>query len=246
MSEPLELAAVQRDDVLLDRLGRREYVGESGSLVTTLLAGWRTDISDGAESLPKEAAEDTRVVSSAGRRAARPVVAGFVAAAVLLSASGVAAAAARATPGSVLWPVTQVVAPSHAHSVVAREHVLRSLAVARKQASQGDKAAARATLADAVSRVDEVDAGDGKSTLQAKLKEFGKQLDGGGPIPAAPPPGPAPSASPVAPSPSAAAQPSPAPAPDPSQAPSPDPTPTSDPTPPGSPGDPPTPDAASS
>lgn len=230
MSEPLELAAVQRDDLLLDLLGRRERT--PGDFISVVLAGLRADVSGSDEWLPA----DEAVISSPSvrRRVARPLLAGGVVAGILLSATGIAAAAARATPGSVLWPVTQVVATKHAHSVMARERVLRSLAVAKKQAIRGDAAAARASLDDARSRVDEVRDSDGRSTLQARLAELQAIVDGTAPLPVQPPVATSPSPSPAPPSPVAAPSASPSPVPSPS--PTPDPTPTPDPSPLSSPG----------
>ncbi|PZS34651.1 MAG: hypothetical protein DLM59_04340 [Pseudonocardiales bacterium] len=232
MSEPLELAAVQRDDVLLDRLARRDACAADAHVVAALLAGLRADICADEDPPSAEGEGEARrrpVVPSARRRAARPAVAGLVAAAFLLSATGVAAAASRATPGSVLWPVAQVVAPAHVHSVMARERVLRSLAVAKTQAGRGDSVGARASLDDAISRVDEVHDADGRSTLEAKVTALRILLDGPAPAPGSPPAGgPLPSASPVQPSPGGSPEPSASP--DPSPAPSPDPTSTPDPS----------------
>jgi hypothetical protein len=219
VNAPLELGAVQRDDALLDRMGQRQQDGDRTDLVTALLVGWRTDITDGdapPEVAATEPSDDSETASapakparagaSGRRRSARPLVLGVGLVAVLLSATGVAAA--RATPGSVLWPVTRVVASRHAHSVMAREHVLESLAAARRQAGRGNAAAARASLDDARNRVDEVQPGDGKSNLETRVADLQKMLDGSGAV-TAPPQAGDPGSTPQPVDPSTAASPSP-------------------------------------
>jgi hypothetical protein len=178
MNPPLELSAVQRDDALLDQVGQRQHVADGTDLVAALLVGWVTDICDEGGSPPVEVSLPT--ATSTRRRSGRPVIVGLVATAVLVSASSVAVAATRATPGSVLWPVTRVVAARHAQSVLARERVLRSLAVAQRQAAQGNAAAAAANLDDARSRVGDVQPVDGKSSLQAKVAALQAALDHSG------------------------------------------------------------------
>jgi hypothetical protein len=246
VNAPLELGAVQRDDALLDRIGQRQQDGDRTDLVTALLVGWRTDITDGdapLEVAAPDTSEGTETASapadpptagaSGRRRSARPLILGVGLVVVLLSATGVAAA--RATPGSVLWPVTKVVASRHAHSVMAREHVLESLAAARKQAGRGNAAAARASLDEATDRVDEVQPGDGKSNLQSRLADLEKMLDGSGAVTAPPQDGnPGPTPQPV--DPSTAASPSPSDTPETSPTPAPPPEPTPSPVP--SPADP--------
>lgn len=230
MNEPLELAAVQRDDTLLDRIGSRlEPVGGSDA-VAALLLQWRADICDDEQAPPDEGRAPAIV--TVPRRSARPLLGAIVMAGVLLSASGVAAAATRAAPGSVLWPVTQVVAARHAQSVLARERVLQSLAVAQRQATRGNKVAAQASLDDAMDGVGQVQAADGKSKLQAQVAAMQAALNSAAvAAAAAPQPSASPAPSPSAGQPTAAASASATPAPSPSPAASADPSPTPDPSP---------------
>ncbi len=246
MSQPLELANVQRDDGLLDCIGLQQPFAEGTDAVAAALVRWRSDIYDGdprpvfapvAPSTVPVYAASSRQASrpqhpgrSGPRRSVRPVLGGLIMVTVVLSASGIAAAAARATPGSVLWPVTQVVAARHAHSIEARDRVLRALATAQKQAVHGNKKAARVTLNDAIGRVDEVQAADGKWNLQVRVAALSAALDGSGGLPVKPQPGATTPPTPPA-SPSPDASPSPSPAPSPSDIPSPDPSPSADSTP---------------
>ena len=235
MSPPLELAAVQRDDALLDRVALRLPIAGGTDPVAVLLTGWVADICDEEGSPPAEVIRP--VGPSARRRSSRPAIVGLIAAAVLVSVSGVAVAATRASPGSVLWPVTRMVASHHAHSMLARERVLRSLAVAQRQAAQGNAAAARVNLDEARSRVDEVQPVDGKSSLQARLAALQAALNSSGAGSAPPDPAGSGTAaqSPPAEQPSPIPSPSSDPSPSPGPSPSAEPTPSPDPSPTGSP-----------
>ncbi len=229
MSPPLELAAVQRDDVLLDRLAVGLDPFDAADETAVLLRGWRADVLRDIE--PGAPEEPAPVRASASRRSARPVVVAAVLAA-LFSLGGVAAAATQASPGSVLWPVTKLVAHGHALSVQARADVRDALRQAQQQSAAGDRAGALATLRGALQRLRAVHSGDGAAGLRAAVMQLETSLG------AAPGSGDG-----AAPAPAVTATPSPPPAPSPAvtSAPTPEPTPTPDPTPAAQPTPPPDP-----
>lgn len=176
MTGPVDLVAVQQDDLLLDRLGQGLGLRRDDDDVAALLATWRADLAD--DSL--DAAEPGFVpalppleVPPAGtrRRYARPVVVGLVLAGVVASAGGVAAAAAQATPGSTLWPLTKVVAPEHAQSAQARNDVEKELKTARSQARHGHIGAAKQSLHKAEVRISQVAPDDNQARLRAELEQ---------------------------------------------------------------------------
>lgn len=238
MSEPLALAVVREDDRLLDRLAQgRPSSGQDDSLSTVLLA-WRGDIldqlpiDDGFESAVAPAAPTRHRlrVRPSGTRARSAVVAAGVAG--LLAALGVTAAASQATPGSVLFPLTKVVAAQHAQSVQAREDVRAALQRAERQAAEGDMAGASETLRSAQQRVTDVRAQDGRAALLAQLRQaessVGTPTAPGVSATAGPSAAPSPPAVPNLPSPTPQSSPEPEPTPQPT---SPPPEPSPEPTP---------------
>ncbi|MDQ6873851.1 MAG: anti-sigma-D factor RsdA, partial [Actinomycetota bacterium] len=197
----LELAAVQRDDALLDRIGAGQPV-RADDPVTSLLVEWCTDVrSEVAPSALHEV--EPAPIASMRRRSVRPVVVGVILMGVV-GAGGVAAAATQAGPQSVLWPVAQLVAPAHAHSLQARDDVRSSLRRAHRQAMAGDRTGALATLRAATSRLSEVRAEDGAHRLWAQVRQMQTALAHS----AAQSPAASDSAAPVAPVPTSSITPS--------------------------------------
>jgi hypothetical protein len=145
--EPIDLATIQADELLLEALGRGDSVsdGEIGALLTT----WRLEL---AAEIPL-ASEDLSVTSATGRTARRRVwprtlrARIAVAAAVVgVLAGGTAVAATNATPGSPLWAISQVINPARAHRLNAENALARARqAIAAKRpdvaASELEKAA---------------------------------------------------------------------------------------------------------
>lgn len=186
----LELAAVQRDDALLDRVGSGQPAGAADDLLTSLLVDWCADVRSPALPAGLQDVEATRVIVTVRRRSVRPVVVGVILMGIV-GAGGVAAAATQAGPQSVLWPVAELVAPAHAHSLEARDDVHSSLRRARRQAVAGDRTGALATLRAALGRLADVRAQDGAHRLRAQVLKMQTTVAGSADQnPAVPPPGP--------------------------------------------------------
>lgn len=218
----LELAAVQRDDALLDRVGSGQPAGAADDLLTSLLVEWCADVRSQAVPAGLQEVEATRIIVTVRRRSVRPVVVGVILMGIV-GAGGVAAAATQAGPQSVLWPVAEIVAPAHAHSVEARDAVRSSLRRAHRQAVAGDRTGALATLRAALRRLADVRAQDGAHRLRAQVLQMETTVAGSAdrspavppsspPVVAAPTPSITPSASPT-PEPAATASAAASPAP---------------------------------
>lgn len=233
MSDPLQLAVVKQDDELLDRLGQGLSAHEHDDDTARLLLDWRADIFGQLPVVDRleTAAPPALPLLRRRMRLPRPSLrlAGAAAGLVgVLSSLGVGAAASKASPDSVLFPLTKVVASQHAESVQARDDVWAALQLAERQAAAGDTAGARLTLAAAQRRVADVRPEDGRDALRAQVRAAQSKLRTP-PAPAASPTGgPAAGLSPtVAPGPpSPAAQSSPEPGPNPESTPDPAPAPT--------------------
>jgi len=244
MTGPLELTGIQRDDELLDRLGQGQGQGGLGDVgdvgdVAVIMRAWRADIlrdigGDEAPVLaapaPAPPAAPLRGRIAGGHPRFRPVACA-AALAIVFGSVGVGAAAGQASPDSVLFPLTKVVAGQHADSVLAREEVRTALELAQRQAASGDMGAARKTLHSAQQRVADVRPVDGRDVLRAEVRQAQTAL---GTVPA---PSPAPTVDPTAaPSPTGAPgapTPTPDPSPPPEETPEPSPPPeeTPEPTP---------------
>ncbi len=205
MTGPVDIVAVQHDDMLLDRLGSAVGLRPSDDEVAALLDAWRADLADEELVLverpvlePLPPVELPPAVS--GRRYTRALVVGAVLAGVIGSAGGVAAAAAQATPGSVLWPVTKVVAPGHAQHAEAREYTDAALGIARRLRTQGDTKGAMKTLLTALQQARAAHADDLATQLQ---KEIAALSPAEAPTAGLPTTSPAPQASASPPAPSA-------------------------------------------
>jgi len=238
MTGPLELTDVREDDELLDRLGRGLSLPKDDDDVVRMLVDWRTDILDdrGVAEAPEialPAAPLTRGIRV--RRVRRSVRSGAVAAGLVgvLGSLGLGAAAMRASPDSVLFPLTKVVASQHAESMQARQEVQAALELARRQAASGDPAGARTTLHSAHRRLADVQPEDGRDVLRAQVRQAQSGLGatpgpGVSPTAAPPPPGtpeprPTPRSDPE-PTPEPTAQPEPTPEPTAQPEPTPEPT----------------------
>ncbi len=214
MSGPLELTAVGDDDELLDRIGQGGSLHDDDDAVAEMLFGWRADIVDDADDRWAAAARAASPAALHPPRvrpyARRPSLRSAAAAAAMigvLSSLAVAAAASQASPDSVLFPLTRVVASQHAESVQARDDVRAALQRAQAQADAGHRVAARKTLRAAQLRTADIRPDDGRAALRAQVDRALARL--AVPAPPAvrpsalPAPTPEPSSAPTPPRPSA-------------------------------------------
>src|SRR2546423_6531200 len=107
---PVDLDVLRADDLLLDALGRGEP-GPDDDAIAAVLAAWRADLVDTDGTAEAEEEQDEAPLAEGvpiSRATRRPPVRLAVAAAVLaVVAGGTGIAAAHATPGSPLWPISQ-------------------------------------------------------------------------------------------------------------------------------------------
>ena len=215
---PLDLAAVQADDALIDALGRigsapGSDVRGSDAHLTQVLLAWRREVGTDVGCYLDEPLVDVDTALAVVARAQRPpprrrpVLVPFAAAAMAVIAFlGLGLGAKAAAPGDTLWPVTQVLYAEHAQSVEAAVEVRTKLAEAEEALQDGRPAAAEAALRQVERELSVVEDGEGRAALLVQRDTLVGRLG-----PDAPPPTAGSSTSP-APSqqlgPSAAADPS--------------------------------------
>jgi hypothetical protein len=140
---PLDLATLHADTMLLDALGRGEPAPD-GDTVAAMLAAWRADLDERRVPLLTDSAVKGTPPNTSRR--ARWAVA---AAATVLVGGGLVVAAGHATPGSPLWPITQVVYHDRVAVATAEDAISR----ARQAAAEGRYDDARRLLDDAAALV---------------------------------------------------------------------------------------------
>ncbi|GGM78626.1 anti-sigma-D factor RsdA [Dactylosporangium sucinum] len=215
--QPVDLAAVQADDVLLDALGRGEPAPDGDDLAG-LLAAWRADLDtdlppDGistgdilnvpVETVPVEPDADDEVAEPVPLRrrgtALRRAFAGVAAAALILG--GLALGAHRSGPDGPLWPITRVLYPQ----VVDTRAAEHAIAQAADAAAAGRYDEARRLLDTATGYAQQVGDPATRQRLLDQIDELRRSLPaapaptaqpsstGGGPTPGTTGPSPAPS-----------------------------------------------------
>jgi hypothetical protein len=186
LDEPVDLAALQSDDALLDALGgtnpdipSRED-GEAPDL-EALLVAWRRDV-DAAPIGDLVDADAAVAAIAEGRRPRRlrrrhlvPVA--TAAAVLMITFTGVGLAAKDALPGDMLWGVAQVLYTDHARVVEAASSARIELANANAAFLQGDRNAAEAALKRAQEQMQAVDAQHGLSQLQETRASLAAKFD---------------------------------------------------------------------
>ncbi|GGG13835.1 hypothetical protein GCM10007304_29870 [Rhodococcoides trifolii] len=201
---PIDIAAVRRDDMLIDAIAGDGPVATDSAdeyRLAALLAEWRAEIVSPA--LPQNpdidavcaALETTLARDESNRRTAsrmrllRPIAG--AAAAVAFVIGGVTAISYNAMPGDPLWKVKEVVFTQQADSTVAQVDSTTTLQDAEKLIAAGDVSTAKAKLDEAARTVPAV--GDAAERQQLTdwwnrlLDELDKLLN------PAPAPAPAPS-----------------------------------------------------
>lgn len=162
--QPFDLAAVQRDDALIDALASGGDVPTATAeeyRLASLLAGWRAEIV--APELPAgptldevAAAVDAEIArEQAPRRGSlrllRPVTGAAAAIAVVMA--GITVGSYNAQPGDPLWKVKSVVFTERANSTVAGIDTKNNLEEAERMIRSGDSEGAMAVLESASKRV---------------------------------------------------------------------------------------------
>ncbi|EME18161.1 anti-sigma-D factor RsdA [Rhodococcus triatomae] len=165
--EPFDLAAVQRDDALIDALASGGDVPTATAeeyRLAALLAGWRAEIVEPA--LPAgptldevAAAVDAEIARErAPKRGSlhllRPVAGAAAAIAVVMA--GLTVGSYNAQPGDPLWRVKEVVFTERANSTVASIDTTNNLEEAERMLRSGDSQGAMAVLESASKRVGSV------------------------------------------------------------------------------------------
>lgn len=185
--EPVDLAALQADDALLDALGGTNpevpaHDDHRAPDLETLLVAWRREV-DAAPigdlvdvDMAVAAIADASRPSSRYRRYLVPLA---TAAAVLMIAfTGVGLAARNALPGDMLWGVAQVLYTDHAREVQAATSARIELANANAAFLQGDRVAAEAALQRARQQMREVDVEHGLAELKSAQESLAAKVDG--------------------------------------------------------------------
>ena len=186
LDEPVDLAAVQADDELINALAMGMGVPSSGGgayhaddKVVALLSSWRADVVDGPipELIDLEAAvaavqagmPSTRRPRSARARHLVPVAA--AAAFVVLVGGGVTIGSATAEPDSTLWPVSKMLFSERADSVEAAARASYKIDNAKQALMEGKPEQASADLAQAQQDLSKVRPQEGKDELVG-VKDF--------------------------------------------------------------------------
>ncbi|WP_422733230.1 anti-sigma-D factor RsdA [Micromonospora sp. WMMD558] len=185
----IDLAAIARDDELLDALGRGDPAPEGDDLAT-MLAAWRDDLGDAVDEQPVRPAVPALPPASPRRvRLGRPLVRVAAAAVVLAGVvTGLGIGSREAGPSSPLWALTQVLHPERAE-VRLIEDTIRQ---ARSALAAGRPDEARNLLDEARRRLASVDDPSTARRLAAEIDALRPAPAGTVPTPAAPGPSPTP------------------------------------------------------
>jgi anti-sigma-D factor RsdA-like protein len=186
LDEPIDLAAVQADDELINALAAGFGVPSSGGRafhaddqVVALLSSWRADVV--AEPIPELIDLETAVAAvKAGMPSARrtrsararhlvPVAA--AAAFLVLVGGGVTIGSATAEPDSALWPVSKVLFSERAESVEAAVRASDKIDSAKQALMEGKPEQASADLEQAQQDLSKVRPQEGKDELVG-VKDF--------------------------------------------------------------------------
>ncbi|MGH3910112.1 MAG: anti-sigma-D factor RsdA [Pseudonocardiaceae bacterium] len=147
---PVDLAAVQADDALLDMLAGAEVArGDADAELAQVLVAWRRDVD--TEPIGAELVDTDTAVAAirAGRKPAarrHPVLGPVAAAAAVLviAFSGVGLVAKSAEPGDQLFGLTKVLYSDYARSVETAQRVDTELEVIEKELAEGKTSPAQA------------------------------------------------------------------------------------------------------
>lgn len=217
---PIDVAAVRRDDALIDAISTDGPVATDSPdeyQVAALLSNWRAEIL--AQPMPADpdlddivarvqaelgARDDLVTRTRSGRnhlRLLRPIAA--AAAVVAIAMGGMTIFSYNAEPGDPLWGVKQVVFTERAASTVAKIDTTTNLEEAERLIASGDAAGAKAKLESAGARANAVNEAGTRDELNGWRQRLLTELDKAVPTPAPPVPS-APEQPPVSGDPSSA------------------------------------------
>ncbi|MFE7417494.1 anti-sigma-D factor RsdA [Rhodococcus sp. NPDC057529] len=186
---PVDVAAVRRDDALIDAIAGGESVATDSpeqDQLALLLTSWRADI----VSTPMPSgpllddviaaidASDARSARSAARgklRLLRPIAGAAAAIAVVMG--GVTILSYDAAPGDPLWSVKSVVFSQQADSTVAQIDTTSQLQEAERLIAAGDTESARNLLEGAADRSGEVRDADTRNELEVWRAKLAAELE---------------------------------------------------------------------
>lgn len=178
---PVDLAAVQADDVLLDMLSSASRMpSDTDEELTRVLAAWRREVHADSNRVLVDTDTALAVISAARRPTRRrtPVFGTFAAAAAVLviAFSAVGLVAKSAEPGDQLWGVTKVLYSEYARSVEAATFVRTELNEARTALREGKPEQAKAKLQRIQQRLPAVGEAEGRTDLIARQQDLEKML----------------------------------------------------------------------
>jgi Anti-sigma-D factor RsdA to sigma factor binding region len=178
---PVDLAAVQADDALLDILSSASRMpSDTDEELARVLVAWRREIHADSNRVLVDTDTALAVISAARRptRRRNPVFGTFAAAAAVLviAFSAVGLVAKSAEPGDQLWGVTQVLYSEYARSVEAAAFVRTELNEARTALREGKPEQAKAKLQRIQQRLPAVGEAEGRTDLIARQQDLEKML----------------------------------------------------------------------
>lgn len=176
---PVDVAAVRRDDALIDAIaGGGPIATDSPEQyeLAVLLSNWRADIvstpmpagpllDDVIAAMNAPGASAGRLAEARGHlRLLRPIAS--AAAAVAMIVGGATVFSYNAEPGDPLWSVKEVVFSEQADSTVAKIDTTSQLQEAERLIAAGDVDTAKSVLATAAARADDVREADNRGELE--------------------------------------------------------------------------------
>jgi len=179
---PVDLAAVQADDALLDLIGRAGHTASgTDDALTHILAAWRREV----HAEPFAELVDTNTALEVIRAACQPPqrrhpVFGSIAAAaavLVIAFSAVGLVAKSARPGDPLWGVTQVLYSDYARSVETAAAVRTELNEARTALKQGNPERARESLQRVQKQLPAIGEAEGRTDLTARHRQLEQMLN---------------------------------------------------------------------
>ncbi|MBE9375060.1 hypothetical protein IQ251_11470 [Saccharopolyspora sp. HNM0983] len=194
VEDPVDLAALQADDELLDALGGPNPVlpeaPGTGPSVDELLVAWRQDV----DAAPIEDLVDIDTAAATIAQARRPrrkhlkrwhlVPVASAAAVLMITGTGFGLAARDAQPGDMLWGVAQVLYSDHTRAVQAATVAREELDNAEGALVDGDRSSAEAALRSAQQEIQDVDQDHGlrelraaHSSLTARMGQSGQEQE---------------------------------------------------------------------
>lgn len=185
----VDIAAVWRDDALIERVARGETFTSKNAdeqQLATLLMNWRSDllsselpvdpdVDEIVAAIDRETKAQDDLANSRHKRRVLRSIAGICAALALVFGA-TAAFAYSAGPSDPLWKVKQVVFNDEANSTMAQTDAKAELQKAEDLISVGNRAAARDHLDLARDRISDVDDATSRDALLERLNELTDRL----------------------------------------------------------------------